>query len=113
MNRYDFTISRLDRLASRRKKKGQSGRGNQGLLKAGNQGLLKAGNQGLLKAVSEKTGVPHRTIQKLTSREIVNPTIRTLQPLYDFVITFDSEINELDDALTEIQQQRMKDDPNA
>ena len=97
MNMYDFTISRLDRLASRRKKKGQSGRGN----------------QGLLKAVSEKTGVPHRTIQKLTSREIVNPTIRTLQPLYDFVITFDSEINELDDALTEIQQQRMKDDPNA
>ena len=96
MNMYNYTVSRLDRLASRRKK-GQSGRGN----------------QGLLTAVSEKTGVPHRTIQKLTSREIRNPTIRTLQPLYDFVITFDAEINELDDALTEIQQQRMKDDPNA
>lgn len=93
MDMYNYTISRLDRLASRRKK-----------------GQARRGNQGLLKAVAEKTGVPHRTIQKLTSREIVNPTIKTLQPLYDFVITFDAEINELDDALTQIQQRRMVDD---
>ena len=90
---YQYTISRLDRLASRRKK-GHAGRGN----------------QGLLKAVAEQTGVPHRTIQKLTSREIRNPTIRTLQPLYNFVIEFDREIRDLDKSLTEIQKRRISDD---
>jgi len=87
MDMFGFTLSRLDKLARR----GQVGRG-------------------LLKGVAAATGVPHRTIQKLTSRAVSNPTIKTLQPLYDFVIEFDEEINELDKSLTKIQQRRMKDD---
>jgi len=84
MNMLRFTLNRLDKLA----KRGEVG-------------------QGLLKYVAAATGVPHRTIQKLTSRAVSNPRIATLEPLYNYLVTKDAELAELDRLLCEAQNRRI------
>jgi len=84
MDMFRFTLNRLDKLA----KRGQVG-------------------QGLLKGVAAATGVPHRTIQKLTSRAVSNPRIETLEPLYNYLLTKDAELAELDRLLCEAQNRRI------
>lgn len=84
MDMFRFTLNRLDKLA----KRGQVG-------------------QGLLKGVAAATGVPHRTIQKLTSRAVSNPRIETLEPLYNYLVSHDEELAEMDRLLTEAQSRRI------